>query len=126
MRMKKKEKIFKKLIVWISLGILASFISHIIIELLHSNCDFVDMIKQNLMIRPMIFLYGSIIVFLFYILFSSLTGSSVIGSILLILFSWIVGISTNLKTQHRAEPLYPNELSWIKELPFLLEIVGPL
>lgn len=124
--MKKKEKIFKKLIAWISLGILASFISHIIIELLHSNYDFVDMIKQNLMIRPMIFLYGSIILFLFYILFSSLTGSSVIGSILLVLFSWIVGISTNLKTQHRAEPLYPNEISWIKELPFLLEIVGPL
>src|SRR5699024_10452517 len=73
-----------------------------------------------------IFLYGSIILFLFYILFSSLTGSSVIGSILLVLFSWIVGISTNLKTQHRAEPLYPNEISWIKELPFLLEIVGPL
>src|SRR5699024_7735590 len=109
--MNKNQKLLKNLSIYLIIGILTSIVSHIIIEVFHFNYDIAYVMEQNFNARPMIFLYGVIILFLFYIFFTSLTGSSVIGSILLVLLSLITGVATNLKNMHRAEPLYPNEIS---------------
>lgn len=115
---------YKRIFTWLAVGIIGSLLSHYLIEILYYNYNFEHV--HNLIIdgRPELFLLGSAILFVFYTLFSSVFGSSVIGGILLVLLSWTAGIATKYKSLYRAEPLYPNELYMVRELPFLLEMIG--
>jgi len=119
-----KNKTLKNILFWITCGIFFSLLGHFIIELIYYDYDFTFVIEEIVNVRPILFLLGSIILFLFYTLFSSIFNSSIIGGILLLLASWVTGVAANLKSISRAEPLYPSDLYWIRELPFLFEMVG--
>ena len=121
--MKKKENI-KKIIIWFLIGIISSLLSHYIIEILFLNYDFKHVNTQILEVRPELFLLGSIILFVIYMFFSSILGSGLLGSLLLIVTSCGFGLATKYKKVFRFETLYLNELYMIKELPFLLEVIG--
>jgi len=106
------------------IGLIVSLLSHFIIELLYYNYNFEHVVDLIFNVRTELFLLGSAILFLFYSLFTSIFGSTVMGSILVLLMSWGLGIATKYKSVFRAEPLYPNELYMAKELPFLLNMIG--
>ena len=110
--------------IWLIVGIIGSLLSHYLIEILYYNYNFEHVHNLIIHVRPELFLLGSAILFVFYTLFSSIFGSSVIGGIILVLLSWTAGIATKYKSVYRAEPLYPNELYMVRELPFLLEMIG--
>lgn len=110
--------------IWLIVGIIGSLLSHYLIEILYYNYNYEHVHNLIINVRPELFLLGSAILFVFYTLFSSIFGSSVIGGIILVLLSWTAGIATKYKSVYRAEPLYPNELYMVKELPFLLEMIG--
>jgi len=107
-----------------AIGILASLLSHFIIELLYHDYNFSHVINIVIVERIELFLLGSAVLFLLYTLLSSIFGSATIGSGVLLLISTVLGIATRYKMVFRSEPLYPNELYMVTELPFLLEIVG--
>jgi len=119
-----KNKTLKNILFWIICGIFFSLLGHFIIELIYYDYDFTFVIEEIVNVRPTLFLLGSAILFLIYTLFSSIFNSSVIGGGLLLLVSWVTGIATHLKSLSRAEPLYPSDLHWIRELPFLFEMIG--
>lgn len=118
-----KKKLIKNTLFFIIIGIIASLFSHFIIEMYYYNHNFEHVINLIFNVRTELFLLGSAIFFIFYMLFTSIFGSSIIGSILIILLSWAFGIATQYKSIFRSEPLYPNELYMIRELPFLLNMI---
>ena len=63
------------------------------------------------------------IVFVLYSWVTALIGNKWIGSTLVLIVSWIAGIANQQKDLFRGEPLYPNDLLMIKELPFLVKII---
>lgn len=120
----KFNAIIKKVIIWIILGIIFSLLSHYVIELLYYNYN-IDHVKNLIFeVRPELFLLGSLVLFTIYSFFTFLSGSPTVGGILLLLLSWAFGLATQYKNEFRAEPLYANELSMIKEIPFLFEMIG--
>lgn len=119
----KNKKLFKNILLFIILGIIVSLFSHFIIEMYYYNHNYEHVKNLIFETRTELFLMGSAILFIIYTLFSSLFGSSIIGSVLLLLLSWMFGIGTHYKSIFRSEPLYPNELYMVRELPFLLEML---
>lgn len=120
----KNRKFVKKILFFIILGIASALLSHFIIEMYYYNHNFEHVKNLIFNVRTELFLLGSSILFVFYILFSSAFGSSIIGSVLLILLSWTFGVATRYKSLFRSEPLYPNELYMVRELPFLLDMIN--
>ena len=114
----------KNVLIWLMVGIIVSLLSHFIIELLYYNYNFEHVMDLIFNVRTELFLLGSAILFLIYSLFSSIFGSTVMGSLSLIALSWALGIATKYKSVFRSEPLYPNELYMAKELPFLMNMIG--
>lgn len=115
---------YKKILIWLFVGALASIFSHFLIDYLFYNQNFEVARRVMLETRSEVFMLGAGILFILYVLLSSLFGSPVIGAGLLVTFSWLIGTVTRYKSLFRAEPLYPNEFYMIKELPFLLEMIG--
>lgn len=120
----RKKKQFKYIIMWLIIGILAAVVGHFLLELLHHNYNFENATNFLFQNHTELFFLGTGILFILYTLFSSLFGSSIIGSILLLLISVGFGLTTQYKHLFRAEPFYPNEFYMIRELPFLFEMVG--
>src|SRR5690625_477639 len=119
-----KKKQLRNIAKWLVVGILISILAHFIIELLYFGYDFRHVVEQIFNERPTLFIYGTSIIFIIYILFTSVFGSTIIGAIIISCFAWIIGVATKLKTVARAEPLYPNDVYWLSEIPFLFKMVG--
>src|SRR5699024_4517520 len=109
---------------WLIVGMITSFVSHYLIDIIYYNYNFEHVHKLILNERTEIFLFGAILFFIFYILFSSLLGSSILGGSIIIIIAGVIGTVSKYKSILRAEPLYPNELYMIKELPSLMEMIG--
>ena len=110
--------------IWLIIGIISSMISHFIIEFLFYEYEYTLVLNRILETHTEVFSLGAAILFIFYVFLSSLFGNSFLGGGILIMLSWLIGIITQYKNLFRAEPLYPNEFYMIKELPFLLEMIG--
>ena len=114
----------KSFLIWLLAGIVSSIVSHFLLESIMRDFQFGYVLNEILNGKGMLFLLGSGIIFLFYTLFSTLFSSAVIGSISIITVTSLIAISTNLKGSLRGEPIYPNEIYWLKEVSFLFEMVG--
>lgn len=71
---------------------------------------------------PLIFLQTGVI-FLIFLLFTSILGSTWISSIIIILISLLLGIGTYQKTIYRGEPVYPSDGYFLKDFSFVIEMV---
>lgn len=116
-------------IIWIigvffSVGLFVSFFSNVLLDLLHSNFDWEHVVFLITESRSRVFLLGTLVLFVFYLFFTSLFGSKLIGSSTLLLISFSIGLASNFKMEYRAEPFYPNEMTMVTELPFLMEMIG--
>lgn len=119
------EKNHTKIIIkGLIIGLIVSLTAHFMIELFHFNFNFSHVWEQIVHVRPQLFLYGTLIIFVFYALLSSLFGSSVMGGMMTLFLAWFVGMATNLKAAVRAEPVYPNDIYWLNEMGFLFDMVG--
>lgn len=105
-------------------GIISSVLAHFIIDFLFYNYNFEVARRVMFDTRTEVFVLGAAILFIIYTLLSSLFGSSILGAGTLIMLSWLIGMVTRYKSIYRAEPLYPNEFYMVKELPFLLQMIG--
>ncbi|HLS71884.1 MAG TPA: sulfatase-like hydrolase/transferase [Chitinophagaceae bacterium] len=110
--------------VWLIIGIVSSLLSHFIIDFLFYNYNFEVARRVMFDTRTEVFLLGAGILFIFYILLSSIFGSSFLGGAILITLAGIIGTITRYKNLLRAEPLFPNEFYMIKELPSLMTMLG--
>ena len=120
----KSKKIITNLLMWLLVGIVSSIVSHFLLEFIMRDFHFGNVLNEILNGKGMLFLLGSGVIFLFYTLFSTLFGSAVIGSISVVSVTSLIAIANNLKGSFRGEPIYPNEIYWLKEMPFLFEMVG--
>lgn len=120
----KKTDIYKKVILWLFLGVVSSILAHFIIDYLFYDYNFEVARRVMMDTRTEVFILGAAILFIIYTLFSSLFGSSVMGAGTLLMLSWLIGTVTRYKSIYRAEPLYPNEFYMVKELPFLMKMIG--
>lgn len=119
-----QKHFIKQAVKWLAIGLIASTAAHFLIEWYHFNFNFDHVIDQITQVRPELFLYGTLIIFVLYTLLSSLLGSSVTAGTIVLFLGWLLGISTNLKAGIRAEPVYPNDIYWLTQLDFLFEMVG--
>src|SRR5699024_8893248 len=115
---------YTKMLFWLIIGVVVSLFSHYLIDIIYYNYNFDHVHNLILSKRTELFLLGAIVLFIFYILFSSLLNSSILGGGILLISSGIIGTVSRYKSILRAEPLYPNELYMIRELPSLVEMVG--
>lgn len=120
----KKTDIYKKVILWLFLGVVSSILAHFIIDYLFYDYNFEVARRVMTDTRTEVFILGAAILFIIYTLFSSLFGSSAMGAGTLLMLSWLIGTVTRYKSIYRAEPLYPNEFYMVKELPFLMKMIG--
>ena len=119
----KKKKLIRNIMIFIIIGIIVSLFSHFVIEMYYYNHNYEHVKTLIFETRTELFIYGSAILFVIYTLLTSIFGSVIIGGLLLPLLSWAVGMATYYKSIFRSEPLYPNELYMVRELPFLLEML---
>lgn len=119
-----QKRLIKQAVKWLVIGLIASTAAHFIIELYHFNFNFAHVIDQITQVRPELFLYGTLIIFVLYTLLSSLLGSSFTAGMVVLFLGWLLGISTNLKASIRSEPVYPNDIYWLNQIGFLFEMVG--
>ena len=92
-----QKHFIKQAVKWLAIGLIASTAAHFLIEWYHFNFNFDHVIDQITQVRPELFLYGTLIIFVLYTLLSSLLGSSVTAGTIVLFLGWLLGISTNLK-----------------------------
>jgi phosphoglycerol transferase MdoB-like AlkP superfamily enzyme len=113
-----KSNYLKRILFWLLLGLAASLLAHLIIEGLQ-RIGFTDT-----WLPVQFFVIGTGILFIIYTFFSSLLGSATLGGISLILTAVIIGSINRSKIHYRAEPLFPSDFIIVKEVPFLVEMIG--
>ncbi len=116
--MKKKTNYLNHFFYWLTTGLIISVISHLAIEVLQ-RAGFTGM-----WLPLPVFLLGTGILFVLYTLLSALLGSSTLGAVGLFVTALTLGISNRVKIHYRAEPIFPNEFAIVKEVPFLVEMIG--
>ena len=114
----KSKKLFKYLLYWLLLGLIASTMGHLAIEVLQ-RIGFTSMWPS-----AQLFLIGTGILFILYTFLSALFKSPTLGGIMLTISALIIGIINRVKIQYRADPLFPSDFLIAKEVPFLVEMVG--
>ena len=106
------------------LGIIFSIIATFITQYFYTGFDLQQTFSFILGSHKFIFIYSSIIIFSLYIWAAALTGSSILGSSFILTLSLIISTISYVKFQYRNEPLFPNELSMIKNFPALFTMVN--
>lgn len=114
----KKMKDFKRILTWLLVGLFSSLLAQLIIEGLQ-RFGFTDTLPYF-----SFFLVGTVILFIFYALFSALLRSAVLGGSALVTTAIIIGSVNRVKILYRADPLFPSDFIIAKEVPFLVEMVG--
>lgn len=106
------------------ISIFSSLLSSFIIQYMYFGFDYEATRIFMFETHSEIFLIGSFVLLPISLLISALFGSSIIGSSLTILLSSLIGLTAHFKFQYRNEPLFPNELSMITEIPFLVRMIS--
>ena len=114
----KSKKRFKYLLYWLIIGLIASTVSHLVIEALQ-RIGFTSIWPS-----AQLFLIGTGILFILYTFLSALFKSPTLGGIMLTISALIIGIINRVKIHYRADPLFPSDFLIAKEVPFLVEMVG--
>ena len=114
----KSKKLFKYLLYWLIVGLIASTMGHLAIEVLQ-RIGFTSIWPS-----AQLFLVGTSILFILYTFLSALLKSPTLGGIVLTISALIIGIINRVKIHYRADPLFPSDFLIVKQVPFLVEMVG--
>lgn len=118
-----KKRQMKQVGMTVLLGVITGTISVGLLQYYQAQFDLTMMKTYFAEVSFVLVLLQISIVFVLYIWVTALIGSKWIGSTLVLLVSWVAGIANQQKDIFRGEPLYPNDLLMIKELPFLVKII---
>ena len=119
-----RQKIVKALLKVIGVGLLAAIFSNAFLQWTQNELqiNLVWLFAVNW--HTEIFIFSTLILFVLFIWFTSLIGNKWVGAGLLIGLSGIFGFITYNKMLIRQEPFYPNDLTMISELPFLITMLS--
>ncbi|MDN5372792.1 MAG: hypothetical protein PWR19_1838 [Carnobacterium sp.] len=127
---KKNEKIqikwlnvLKTILATICLGISTALIGNFILQVFQNQFDFERAVNYMFFWETRLYFLGALVLFIIYMWLVSLIGNRWISSIGLLILTLCFGIATQQKMVFRGEPLYPSDLSMIKEWRFLIQMV---
>lgn len=105
-------------------GIVASLLSAFVMQYLFTQFNFQETYSFVFHSHTKLFLFGAGILFTIYMWLTALTGSSILGSSLLMIVSILISVTSYVKFQYRNEPLYPNELGMITNFSELITMIN--
>lgn len=119
--MEKSKKIKWWLIPFIIAGII---LSNLYLQWCQNNLSIDLMLKFAFSWHTEKFLLGSLVLLVFYLFLSSLSGSLKVGGALYSVFITLLGYATYLKMLYRQEPIYPDDLKMITQFNLIREMIG--
>ena len=115
----------KKIKWWLIPLILAGIIlSNLYLQWCQNNLSIDLMLKFAFSWHTEKFLLGSLVLLVFYLFLSSLSGSLKVGGALYSVFITLLGYATYLKMLYRQEPIYPDDLKMITQFNLIREMIG--
>lgn len=115
--------IFKEYLTTILLGLIASFIGNFLLQFFQNQYSFSLAVKFAFQWHTEMFLIGVFLLFTIYLWITAISGSRWFGILILTVGVVATGITTQQKMALRGEPLYPSDLTMMKELPFLIQMI---
>lgn len=115
--------IFKEYLNAILLGLIASFIGNFGLQFFQNQYSFSLAVKFAFQWHTEMFLIGVFLLFTIYLWITAISGSRWLSTLILTVGVVAIGITTQQKMALRGEPLYPSDLTMIKELPFLIQMI---
>lgn len=119
--MEKSNKIKWWLIPLILAGII---LSNLYLQWCQNNLSIDLMLKFAFSWHTEKFLLGSLVLLVFYLFLSSLSGSLKVGGTLYSVSITLLGYATYLKMLYRQEPIYPDDLKMITQFNLIREMIG--
>ncbi|QIK51203.1 sulfatase-like hydrolase/transferase [Jeotgalibaca porci] len=116
------QKTLKNSAITIIVGAIISILSVFILQFIYFGYDF----ERTIVFfdyQTRLNLLQSAVVFVLFLWFYFLTTSKLITSVLILITSIIIGIANEQKILFRSEPVYPSDVHFIKDIPFLFEMV---
>lgn len=115
----------KKIKWWLTPLIIAGIIlSNLYLQWCQNNLSIDLMLKFAFSWHTEKFLLGSLVLLVFYLFLSSLSGSLKVGGALYSVFITLLGYATYLKMLYRQEPIYPDDLKMITQFNLIREMIG--
>ncbi|MDW5523689.1 LTA synthase family protein [Carnobacterium maltaromaticum] len=115
------SKVDATILVLLFLG--STLINNAILQLFQNNLDW-DLVNKFIFEwHTILFLLGSSVIFIFTLWLYAILGNRYLTVGLTFLISLGLGVATWQKMINRSEPLYPSELSMIKELSFMVSMI---
>lgn len=115
------SKVDATILILLFLG--SALINNAILQLFQNNLDW-DLVNKFIFEwHTILFLLGSSVIFIFTLWLYAILGNRYLTVGLTFLISLGLGVATWQKMINRSEPLYPSELSMIKELSFMLSMI---
>nr|WP_315527186.1 LTA synthase family protein [Carnobacterium maltaromaticum] len=115
------SKVDATILVLLFLG--SALINNAILQLFQNNLDW-DLVNKFIFEwHTILFLLGSSVIFIFTLWLYAILGNRYLTVGLTFLISLGLGVATWQKMINRSEPLYPSELSMIKELSFMVSMI---
>lgn len=115
--------VLKNILATLSLGISTALIGNFILQVFQNQFDFERAVNYMFFWETRLYFLGALVLFIIYMWLVSLIGNRWISSIGLLILILFFGIATQQKMIFRGEPLYPSDLSMIKEWRFLIQMV---
>lgn len=113
----------KAVISTLILGILTALIGNFILQVFQNQFDFERAVNYMFFWETRLYFFGTLVLFIIYLWLVSLIGNRWISTVGLFILIFFFGITTQQKMVFRGEPLYPSDLSMIKEWRFLIQMV---
>ena len=113
----------KKLLATLCTGILTAMIGNFILQVFQNQFDFERAVNYMFFWETRLYFFGTLVLFIIYLWLVSLIGNRWISTVSLFILIFFFGIATQQKMIFRGEPLYPSDLSMIKEWRFLIQMV---
>lgn len=115
------SKVDATILILLFLG--SALINNAILQLFQNNLDW-DLVNKFIFEwHTILFLLGSSVIFIFTLWLYAILGNRYLTVGLTFLISLGLGVATWQKMINRSEPLYPSELSMIKELSFMVSMI---
>ncbi|MBC9810457.1 LTA synthase family protein [Carnobacterium maltaromaticum] len=115
------SKVDATILILLFLG--SALINNAILQLFQNNLDW-DLVNKFIFEwHTILFLLGSSVIFIFTLWLYVILGNRYLTVGLTFLISLGLGVATWQKMINRSEPLYPSELSMIKELSFMVSMI---
>lgn len=115
--------VLKTLLATLCIGILTAMIGNFILQVFQNQFDFERAVNYMFFWETRLYFFGTLVLFIIYLWLVSLIGNRWVSTVSLFILIFFFGIATQQKMVFRGEPLYPSDLSMIKEWRFLIQMV---